>query len=327
MRWVSAVAIRGFSARPSFLLGALQPVPTPLSSALGGRDVQLAAWLGSPEYTPNAELEGFLHSYVGIWPQEVLKDRRGLGVATLRQRPAVPIYRLTRELSFPLPQEAEPSGLLAVGGDLQPERLLLAYSMGIFPWYDDELPILWHSPDPRMVLRPRELRVSRSLRRLLRQRPFAIRLDGAFERVIRSCAQVHRKDQDGTWITAEMIDAYAALAELGYAHCAEAWAEGELVGGLYGVSLGGCFFGESMFALRPDASKVAFVALVRQLEAWDFDLVDCQIRTEHLARFGASEWRRGRFLAALRESLERPTRRGPWQLDPELEERLEEGNP
>ncbi len=227
----------------------------------------------------------------------------------------MPIHRLTRELSFPPPEAAEPDGLLAVGGDLRPERLLLAYSAGIFPWYDEELPILWHSPDPRTVLRPRELRVSRSLRRLLRQPPFAIRLDTAFDQVIRCCAEVPRKDQDGTWITRDMIDAYAELAELGYAHSAEAWADGELVGGLYGVSLGGCFFGESMFALRPDASKVAFVALLRQLDAWDFDLVDCQVHTEHLARFGAENWSRRRFLDALARALEAPTRRGPWAFD------------
>jgi leucyl/phenylalanyl-tRNA--protein transferase len=230
----------------------------------------------------------------------------------------VPIYRLTHELAFPPPDAAEPGGLLAVGGDLSPERLLLAYASGIFPWYDDGLPILWHSPDPRMVLRPRELRLSRSLRRRIRHAPYRLQLDRAFEAVIRACASVPRKDQNGTWITADMIDAYVELAALGYAHCAEAWAGDELVGGLYGVSLGGCFFGESMFALRPDASKLAFVALVRQLEAWDFDLIDCQVHTRHLARFGATEWSRSRFLGALRSSLERPTRRGAWRLDPEL---------
>jgi leucyl/phenylalanyl-tRNA--protein transferase len=230
----------------------------------------------------------------------------------------VPVYRLSSDLVFPPPEEAEPGGLLAVGGDLAPERLLLAYESGIFPWYEDELPILWHSPDPRMILRPRELRVPRTLRRLLRQRPFELRLDSSFEQVIRGCARTPRKGQAGTWITAEMIEAYLGLFERGYAHCAEAWADGALVGGLYGVSLGSSFFGESMFALRPDASKVAFVALVRQLEAWDFDLVDCQIHTEHLARFGATDWSRARFLAALRESLRRPTRRGRWAFDPDI---------
>jgi leucyl/phenylalanyl-tRNA--protein transferase len=227
----------------------------------------------------------------------------------------VAVYRLTDELRFPAPDEADPSGLLAVGGDLTPERLLLAYSMGIFPWYEDGLPILWHSPDPRMVLLPADLRISRSLRKAMRDRPFEIRLDGAFEAVVRACALIPRDGQDGTWITDEMIEAYLRLFELGYAHCAEAWSGGELVGGLYGVSLGGCFFGESMFATCPDASKVAFATLAAQLVRWEFDLIDCQIHTDHLARFGATEWPRSRFLSALKKSLAHQTRRGRWQLD------------
>jgi len=230
-------------------------------------------------------------------------------------RSRVPIYRLTRELRFPPPEEAEPSGLLAVGGDLGPDRLLLAYSMGIFPWYEDGLPILWHSPDPRMVLIPAELRVSRSLRKTMRDQPFEIRLDGAFDSVIRACADTPRSGQDGTWITDEMIEAYLQLFELGYAHCAEAWSGDALVGGLYGVSLGGSFFGESMFATRADASKVAFATLVAQLARWDFDLIDCQVHTEHLARLGATEWPRSRFLSRLRKSLAKPTRRGRWRLN------------
>jgi len=227
----------------------------------------------------------------------------------------VPVYRLSEELAFPHPEEAEPSGLLAVGGDLRPERLLLAYAHGIFPWYEVGLPILWHAPDPRMVLRPHELRVTRSLRKTIRAGRFEIRLDTAFERVIRACAEVPRPGQAGTWITAEMIDAYCRLHELGYAHSAEAWESGELVGGLYGVSLGAGFFGESMFALRADASKAAFVTLVCQLDRWGFELVDCQVHTDHLERFGASEWPRARFSAALASSLEKPTRRGAWMLE------------
>lgn len=230
----------------------------------------------------------------------------------------MPVYRLGPELAFPPPEEADPSGLLAVGGDLAPERLLLAYSLGIFPWYEEGLPILWHSPDPRMVLLPAELRVARSLRRLLRDPPFVVRLDTAFERVVRCCASTERPGQRGTWITEEMIDAYVHLHELGFAHSAEAWRGEELVGGLYGVSLGAGFFGESMFAHEPDASKAAFVNLVRQLERWSFELVDCQVYTEHLARFGASEWSRDRFLAALHGSLEKETRRGAWRLDPDI---------
>jgi leucyl/phenylalanyl-tRNA--protein transferase len=229
----------------------------------------------------------------------------------------VPVYRLTSELSFPSPEAAEPGGLLAVGGDLGVERLLLAYSMGIFPWYEDGLPILWHSPDPRMILLPDHLRVSRSLRKALRDQSFEIRLDGDFEAVIRACACAPRDGQDGTWITDEMIDAYLRLFELGCAHCSEAWSGGELAGGLYGVSLGGCFFGESMFASSANASKVAFVALVEQLARWEFDLIDCQVHTDHLARFGATEWPRSRFLAALEESLTKQTRRGRWRFDGE----------
>ncbi len=225
------------------------------------------------------------------------------------------IFQLTEELLFPDPELADPSGLLAVGGDLQPQRLLLAYSQGIFPWYEKDLPILWHSPDPRMVLRPSEIRISRSLRRTLRKAPFEIRFDSAFERVIRACAEKPRPGQDGTWITDEMIAGYCELHEQGFAHSAEAWCGEELVGGLYGVSLGTSFFGESMFAERSDASKLAFATLVGQLERWSFALVDCQVHTDHLAGFGAVSWPRKTFLEALRTSLEEPTRRGPWQLE------------
>jgi leucyl/phenylalanyl-tRNA--protein transferase len=229
----------------------------------------------------------------------------------------MPIYRLTKALAFPPPENTGREGVLAVGGDLSPERLELAYAMGIFPWYHDGQPILWHSPDPRMVLEPSALRVSRSLRRLAQRGAFEVRLDSDFSAVIRACASVPRADGAGTWITDEMIDAYCRLHERGCAHSAEAWEDGVLVGGLYGVSLGACFFGESMFTLRPNASKVAFVALVRQLAAWDFALVDCQQNTAHLARFGAVDWTRRRFLASLARALEVPTRRGVWQLDAE----------
>ncbi len=222
------------------------------------------------------------------------------------------VYHLTDELSFPAPEQADPSGLLAVGADLRAERLLLAYSLGIFPWYEQGLPILWHSPDPRMCLIPRDLHVSRSLRKALRRCPYEIRFDSAFDRVIRSCARIPRTEVDGTWITEEMIDAYNELFRLGYAHSAESWSGGELVGGLYGVSLGGCFFGESMFAVRPSASKIAFATLVERLVDWDFDLIDCQVHTDHLSRLGATEWPRNRFLDALAKSLEKPTRRGRW---------------
>ncbi len=226
------------------------------------------------------------------------------------------IYRLDLEPVFPPPSEAEPSGLLAVGGDLSSPRLLAAYAAGIFPWYEDPQPILWFSPDPRWLLLPSELRVSRRLARTLRQRKFEVTLDGAFDRVIGACASVRRVGAQGTWITPAMLEAYQQLFELGFAHSAEAWLAGELVGGVYGVSLGGGFFGESMFTLRPDASKVAFATLVMQLADWGFDWVDCQVHTPHLEKLGARAWPRAAFLVALRDTLRRETRRGTWQLDP-----------
>ncbi len=229
----------------------------------------------------------------------------------------MPVYRLDEELIFPPPDLAEDNGLLAVGGDLGPERLLLAYSTGIFPWYDEGMPILWHSPDPRMVLDVDQLVVNRTLRKELRRQRFEIRFDTAFAAVIEACATVPRPGQDGTWITAEMQQAYIDLHELGFAHCAEAWRSDELVGGLYGVSLGGAFFGESMFANASNASKVTFVTLVRQLQRWGFAMVDCQVHTELLAELGAEQFSRTYYLAALEEALKHPTRRGPWQLNNE----------
>jgi leucyl/phenylalanyl-tRNA--protein transferase len=226
------------------------------------------------------------------------------------------IFRLDHRLIFPPPQLAEDSGVLAVGGDLSEERLILAYSSGIFPWPHEDLPLLWHSPDPRTVLVPSELHVGRSLEKQMRRGLYEVRLDTAFRQVMRGCSTKERPNQDGTWITDEMIAGYVALHRRGLAHSIEAWREGELVGGLYGVSLGGAFFGESMFAEAPDASKVAFATLVRQLDRWGFDFVDCQVHTEHLERFGAVEWSRTRFLAALKKALKKPNRVGPWTLDP-----------
>lgn len=208
---------------------------------------------------------------------------------------------------------ADEGGLLAVGGDLRPERLLLAYSEGIFPWYSKELPILWHSPDPRLVLMSDELRVNRSLRKAMNKQPYEIRFDTEFPRVIETCAEIFRPDQFDTWITDDMKAAYCKLHELGFAHCAEAWDGDELVGGLYGVSLGAAFFGESMFARTDNASKIAFVTLVRQLHDWGIHLIDCQVHTDHLERFGATQWPRSRFLNALEQALDQPTRRGKWQ--------------
>ncbi|MFP4039420.1 MAG: leucyl/phenylalanyl-tRNA--protein transferase [Desulfosudaceae bacterium] len=204
---------------------------------------------------------------------------------------------------FPSPRLAETDGLLAVGGDLRPERLLRAYSAGIFPWFSEGDPILWWSPDPRLILYPGELEVSRRLRRVLRQGIFEITINRAFEVVIRSCAEVTRRGEPGTWITAGMQTAYSRLHHQGWAHSVEAWQGGELVGGLYGLAMGRCFFGESMFTISSNASKAAFVYLVAWLERCGFALVDCQVPTAHLMRFGAKEISRDRFLEQLAASL------------------------
>jgi leucyl/phenylalanyl-tRNA---protein transferase len=226
----------------------------------------------------------------------------------------VPIYKLDHRLWFP-PVELAEEGLLAVGGDLSPERLLLAYATGIFPWYEEGLPILWHSPDPRMILDVHELHVPRSLRKVMKKRPYEITLDTQFREVMEACALVPRPGQDGTWITGEMLEAYCRLHELGFAHSVEATRDGELVGGLYGVSLGSMFFGESMFAWDEDASKIAFVTLVAQLPPWGIDTVDCQVHTPHLERFNAREIGRAEYLSRLHAALEKPTRRGKWRFD------------
>jgi leucyl/phenylalanyl-tRNA--protein transferase len=221
---------------------------------------------------------------------------------------------LMQQLPFPDPAGADSYGLLAYGGDLSPERLVSAYAHGVFPWYESG-PILWFSPDPRMVLLPAELRVNRSLRKNLARHRFEVRVDSNFEGVIRSCAEVPRPGQSGTWVTPDMIEAYCRLHELGLAHSVESWREGQLVGGVYGVSLGAAFFGESMFARQSDASKVALVYLVRQIERWGFQFLDCQVYTEHTAGLGATPWPRDRFLRELRTALKAPTRQGPWQLE------------
>jgi leucyl/phenylalanyl-tRNA--protein transferase len=226
----------------------------------------------------------------------------------------VPIFRLPREIVFPDPSLAEPDGLLAVGGDLTPERLVAAYAAGIFPWYSDDAPILWWSPDPRLVLLPGRLHVSRSLARTLRRGRYRVTADRAFGEVIRRCAAVPREGQRGTWIVPEMVTAYERLHALGLAHSFEAWEGPSLVGGLYGVSLGRAFFGESMFALAPDASKVAFARAVDFLDGRGVTLVDCQVRTEHLVSLGAAEIPRADFLGRLAEALAGPTEAGPWSL-------------
>lgn len=223
-----------------------------------------------------------------------------------------PIYLLDRRPVFPPPDRANEEGLLAVGGDLSPERLLEAYRHGIFPWYEGGEPILWWSPDPRAVLVPAEVRVSRSLRMVLRRGVYEARFDTAFDEVVQACASVPRRDDPGTWISPAIVAAYGSLHRLGYAHSVESWHDGALAGGLYGVCLGGCFFGESMFARRTDASKVALVALARRLCEQGIGLIDCQVPSDHLFSLGARTVPRAEFLKRLEEALRQPTRRGSW---------------
>lgn len=220
---------------------------------------------------------------------------------------------LNRDSPFPPLEFAmeQPNGLLCVGGDLSPSRLLEAYRQGIFPWYSDGDPILWWSPDPRMVLFPEALRVTRSLDKVLRNRAYEVRFDTAFDAVIEACS-LPRRSQSGTWITDDIRAAYAGLHRLGYAHCAETWIDGELAGGLYGVALGRVFFGESMFMRVRDASKIAFVHLVRWLVTQGFAMIDCQMHTDHLASLGASEIPRAAFLGHLAELVDYRAPIGPW---------------
>ncbi len=226
----------------------------------------------------------------------------------------MPVFRLPEdEITFPHPELADPNGILAVGGDLSPERLLLAYEWGIFPWFNPNEPILWWSPDPRFVLFPEELRVSKSMRPYFNQRKFVVTFDTQFEQVIRACQQIKRDKQlGGTWITEDMVQAYCKLHELGYAHSVEVWQEGELVGGLYGISLGKIFFGESMFTTVSNASKFGFISLVRQLKTWDFQLIDCQQKTRHLASLGARSIDRALFLEYLERNAMEETLVGKW---------------
>lgn len=226
----------------------------------------------------------------------------------------MPVFRLSREITFPPPHLAIRDGLLAVGGDLRVKRLVAAYNQGIFPWYAEDDPILWWSPDPRLVLYPQELHISRSLRRILKKGRFSFTLDRAFEDVIRGCAATRGEDHPGTWIVAEMITAYMHLHAAGLAHSVEAWCEGQLAGGLYGISLGRTFFGESMFTRVSNASKAALAVLVQNLRYQAFDLIDCQVTTPHLMQFGAREISRTRFLRELQCSLRQRTIRGAWDF-------------
>ena len=227
----------------------------------------------------------------------------------------MPIFRLVEDPVFPPPDYADPSGLLAVGGDLSSKRLLEAYRAGIFPWYSDDQPILWWSPDPRLVLDLEDFKISRSLRKTVEKGIFEVTFDRAFQEVIRACASVPRAGQSGTWITEEMQEAYIHLHGLGYAHSVESWFGEKLAGGLYGVSLGKAFFGESMFHLKSDASKVALATLVKSLRGWDFHFIDSQMTTEHMLSLGAKELPRRIFLKRLQSALRHPTKRGRWRTD------------
>ncbi len=224
------------------------------------------------------------------------------------------VFALPAQPIFPDPSLADEDGLLAVGGDLSPQRLLMAYGRGIFPWYSENAPILWWSPDPRLILEPSRVHVPKRLERILRQGAFRFTLDTAFEQVIAGCAQTPRRGACGTWIVPEMLAAYCRLHELGFAHSIEVWSGGTLVGGLYGVALGGAFFGESMFYNEPDASKAGFVTLIRALDRAGFILFDCQQTTAHMLRFGGFEVPRDEFLSRLEQALELPSPRGPWSL-------------
>ncbi len=226
----------------------------------------------------------------------------------------------TPEEPFPAAEEAmeEPNGLLAVGGDLSPARLTMAYQRGIFPWYGDGQPILWWSPDPRGVFLPGDFHISRSFRRRLNQSRARVTLDTEFEAVVAGCA-APRPDQDGTWITREMINAYTELHHRDCAHSVEVWLEDELIGGVYGVALNGAFFGESMFSRAADASKIGLAYLMAQLWRWGFHLFDCQMTNPHLEQLGIRAIPRRDYLQRLEAALEVPHRASPWQLDADLD--------
>jgi len=209
------------------------------------------------------------------------------------------MYRLTDALLFPSPEQASAEGIVAVGGDLQPERVLLAYRKGIFPWFESDDFLLWWSPDPRMVLFPNQLKISKSMRTVLRKKQFEVTFNKAFDRVVEACAKVKRFGQNGTWITPGLMEVYSTLHTQGHAHSVEVWEEGSLVGGLYGIDLGTVFCGESMFSKSSNASKVALIFLVKELKKNKYELIDCQVPTQHLASMGAVPISRTKFLTFL----------------------------
>ena len=209
------------------------------------------------------------------------------------------MYRLTDALLFPSPEQASAEGIVAVGGDLQPERVMLAYRKGIFPWFESDDFLLWWSPDPRMVLFPDQLKISKSMRTVLRKKRFEVTFNKAFDQVVEACAKVKRFGQNGTWITPGLMEVYSTLHTQGHAHSVEVWEEGSLVGGLYGIDLGTVFSGESMFSKSSNASKVALIFLVKELKKNKYELIDCQVPTQHLASMGAEPISRTEFLTFL----------------------------
>ncbi len=223
----------------------------------------------------------------------------------------MPIFTINEDIIFPPVEFAEDNGILAIGGDLSPERLLHAYSQGIFPWYSDDDPIIWWSPDPRFVLFPSEIKISKSMRQVLSRKIFNITYDRNFEAVIKGCSEP-RNGQEGTWITDEMLAAYTALHRLGFAHSVEAWDEDGLAGGLYGVSLGRCFFGESMFTSKANASKASFITMSKKLHELGFLIIDCQVYTDHLESLGARSISRHEFINIVNQGLQFDTLRGNW---------------
>ena len=224
----------------------------------------------------------------------------------------MPLFRLSKRLDFPPAWLARSDGLLCIGGDLSPQRLLLAYKNGIFPWFSMDEPFLWWSPDPRLVLFPKEINISKSLNKKIKKNLLSVSIDNAFEQTIRSCAKPRKKEHEGTWLVDEMIDAYIQLHNMGYAHSIEVWRGNKLVGGLYGVCLGGSFFGESMFSFENDASKIALVALSNHLKKQRFDLIDCQVTTTHLLNMGACEISRNSFLDIINKSVKRKEFKDIW---------------
>ncbi|NQX91404.1 MAG: leucyl/phenylalanyl-tRNA--protein transferase [Flavobacteriales bacterium] len=224
----------------------------------------------------------------------------------------MPLFLLTDDLFFPAPQDSMPDGLIAVGGDLSEARLLLAYENGIFPWFNAGDPILWWSPNPRCFLFHEALKVSKSMRNVMNRGHFTVTMDRAFDEVIRACGDIPRKDQDGSWITDEMLNAYINLHEIGIAHSVEVWQNQELVGGLYGLSMGKIFFGESMFSKASNSSKMALISLSRFLSEKGFSGIDCQVMNEHLRSMGAEDIPRNQYLEILEKSLNHPTLKGSW---------------